>query len=161
MIARTGDLLDRVPHVSRREELALLDVDDASRAGCRDDQIGLPREERGNLQDVGDFGRARGLPGFVDVGQDRHASRFANAREDAQPFVDPRTAKGPRRRAVGLVVRRLEDVLHAGAAGDIAHGESEVDSVRLALDHARACNQEQRRAAPDRQAGELNRRHAA
>ena len=52
-----GDLLDRVPHVERREELSLLDVDDAPGAGRGDEQVGLPRQERRNLQDVGDLGR--------------------------------------------------------------------------------------------------------
>ena len=41
----------------------------------RDDQVGLPRQERGNLQHVGDLGDRRGLIGLVNVGQDRHAQR--------------------------------------------------------------------------------------
>ena len=53
------DLRDRVPHVVGREELALLDVDDAAGSRRGDEQIGLPREERGNLQHVGDLGGRR------------------------------------------------------------------------------------------------------
>ena len=89
------DLLDRVPHVERGEELALLEVHDPARARRGDDQIRLPDEERRDLEDVGDLGGARRLPRFVDVGQDRHARRLADAREDAQPFVDARAAERP------------------------------------------------------------------
>ena len=66
-------LRDRVPHVERREELALLDVDRAPGPRGGHDQVGLPGEERRNLQDVDDLGGRRRLRRLVDVGQDRHA----------------------------------------------------------------------------------------
>ena len=66
-------LRDRVPHVVGREELALLDVDDAAGPRRGDEQVGLPAEERRNLQDVGDLGGRRRLRRLVDVGEDRHA----------------------------------------------------------------------------------------
>ena len=79
-----------------REELSLLDVDDPPGARRGDEQIRLARQERRDLQDVGDLGRRRRLRGLVDVGQDRHAGRLADAREHAQPFVEARAAKRAR-----------------------------------------------------------------
>ena len=38
-----------------------------------DEQIGLAREERGNLQDVGDLGGAARPGRLVDVGEDRQS----------------------------------------------------------------------------------------
>ena len=75
-----------------------------------------------------------------------------------------RSRPGPRNerhgRPVRLVVGRFEDVLHAGALGDVADCERSLDGVRLALDHARAGDEQQRAARADRQAGELDRLHA-
>ena len=143
-----GDLGDRVAHVVGREELALLDVDDPVGARRRFEQVRLPREERRNLQDVGDLGDRRRVRGLVDVGQDRDAGALAHAREDAQALVEARAAERSSRRPVGLVVRGLEDVRDAGAAGDVADRDREVDRVRLALDDAGAGDEQQRTAPP-------------
>ena len=56
-VAGVDHLGDRVLHVVGREELTLLDVDDPAGLGRGDEQIGLPAEERGNLQHVGDLAR--------------------------------------------------------------------------------------------------------
>ena len=56
-------------------------------------QVGLPAQERRNLQDVGDFRRGPGLRGFVDVGQNRVAL-LLQARQDPQPLLQPGTAVG-------------------------------------------------------------------
>jgi hypothetical protein len=66
-------------HVGRRQELALLDVDDAAGARRRLDEIGLARQEGRDLQDVGDLGDRADLGGLVDVGEDRHAGGLAHA----------------------------------------------------------------------------------
>jgi hypothetical protein len=50
-----------MPHVARREKLALLDVYHPSRAGGGDQEIRLAGQECGNLQYVGDFGGGGGL----------------------------------------------------------------------------------------------------
>ena len=62
----------------RRHELALLDIDDAAGASGLHQQIGLAAEERGDLENVGGFGRGRGLRGLVNVGQNRNI-RLAHA----------------------------------------------------------------------------------
>ena len=52
--------------------------------GRRDQQIGLPRQERRNLQDVDHLGRRRRLRRLVDVGEHRHAELGLHPLEDAQ-----------------------------------------------------------------------------
>ena len=56
-VARVDRLCDRMLHIVRREKLSLLDVHDPSGLRGGDDEIGLTREKRGNLQHVGDVGR--------------------------------------------------------------------------------------------------------
>ena len=44
-------------HIIGREELTLLDVDDAAGLRGGDEQVGLAREKRRNLEHVRDFSR--------------------------------------------------------------------------------------------------------
>ena len=111
---------DCVAHVAGREELTLLDIDDPSRFRRGFEQIGLPREERGDLQDVGDARRLDRLRRLVDVGQDRDARRHRAPAENAQAFRQPGTAERLRGGAVGFVVRRFEDELDADSLRDVA-----------------------------------------
>ena len=83
-VARLADLGDRVPHVERGQELPLLDVDDLAGLRRRDQQVGLPRQEGGDLEHVGDGGDRRGLGGLVDVGEDGAAELGLHALEGAQ-----------------------------------------------------------------------------
>ena len=52
VVARRAHLVDRMDHVLRSDELAFLDVDGPSGAARCNQQVGLPAEERGYLQDV-------------------------------------------------------------------------------------------------------------
>ena len=57
-----GDhLLDRVAHVARRHELALLDVDGQAGRGAGHEQVGLPAQEGRHLQAVDDLRDRLGL----------------------------------------------------------------------------------------------------
>ena len=108
LVAGRAHLVDRVPHVERRQELALLEVDDPAGLRGRDDEVGLPREERRNLQDVGDLGGLRRLPGLVDVGQDRHADVVARrGRATARPASRP----GPRNEVSDVRLALSNDAL--------------------------------------------------
>ena len=104
-----------------------------------DDQIGLARQERRDLQHVGDLGHARrpAQASWMSVRIGTPA-RVADPAKHAKPFVEAGAAEGARRGPVRLVVRRLEDVRDAGAAGDVAERERDPDRVRFALDDARA-----------------------
>ncbi len=95
-VAGGADLLDGVTHVERRQKLALLQVDDLPGLRGRDDEVGLARQERGNLQDVRDFRRLRRLPGLMDVRQDRHPDLAAHPIERRKPGLDAQAAIGGR-----------------------------------------------------------------
>ena len=117
-----------------REELPLLDVDDPAGARRGDEQIGLPREERGNLQHVGDLGGRRGVRRLVDVGQDRHARRApARGARTRRPSSRP----GPRNDRPEVRLALSYDALKTywtparRAMSRIA--SASVDRVRLAL----------------------------
>ena len=125
-----------MPHVAWREELALLDVDRTAGRGRGDEQVGLPREKRGNLQDVRDFGGGCGLRGLVNVGQDRQPGPLAHLGKDGKSFCQSRSAEGRDRRAVGLVERGLEDHRHAGPPADLAKREGQIERMRPALNDA-------------------------
>src|SRR5262249_31405305 len=71
--------------------------------------------------------------------------------QDAQTFIESRPAKARKRRPVGFVVGRLEDVGKAQLSGHHADGLRHLEGVGLALDDARSRNQEKRRAATDRE----------
>jgi hypothetical protein len=72
------------PHVLRREELPLLDVDRLAAARNRMDEIGLAAQERRRLQHVDDRCHFGNVLGFVDVGQHRDADLRADVGEDSQ-----------------------------------------------------------------------------
>jgi hypothetical protein len=107
-VAGGGDLLGRQPEVVRRQELALLEVDDTARASGLEQEVGLAAEEGGDLEDIGDFGGRAGLPGLVNVREDGVARRL-DAGQDAEAFLEPRPAVGRDAGAVGLVERGFEN----------------------------------------------------
>ena len=123
-----------------RQELALLHVDRLCRClRRRDEQVGLAAEKRRNLQDVDDLRRRRRVRRLVNVGQHRQPGARLDLGERREARVETRTAKRRQRRAIGLVVRRLEDQRHIRARAAISRScERGLDGVRLALDHARA-----------------------
>ena len=79
-------------HIPRREELPLLDVDGASGLRGRIDQIGLTREQRGNLDHIDDLRRGAACDGsWMSVSTRTPTSRFTRARI-SRPSIRP----GPR-----------------------------------------------------------------
>ncbi len=64
---------DDLAHFQRRQELALFQVDDPSGRRRRRDQVRLPAQESGDLEDIHDFAGDGGLGFRVDIGQDRDA----------------------------------------------------------------------------------------
>ena len=78
---RHRDLPHRVAHVARREELALLDVHHPAGARRRDKQVGLPAEERRDLQDVHHAGHRLRLPtSWTSVSTGTPTARLTSAR---------------------------------------------------------------------------------
>jgi hypothetical protein len=99
-VARGRDLGHGVAHVGGRQKLPLLDVDYPAGTCGGHEQVGLPREERRDLQDVGDRGRRRRLAGLVDVGEDRQSGADLDLVERREAGVETGT---PERRARGAV----------------------------------------------------------
>jgi hypothetical protein len=150
-VARLLALPDGVRHVFRGDELRLLDVDDPAvprgRLGGRLHQVGLPREERRDLDDLADGGGRCGLGGFVDVGRHRQPRFFADAGKDLQALLQPRPAEAMDARAVRLVEARLEDERHVEPGRRLGQPPGRVEHELLALDDARSGDKQQRLAA--------------
>ena len=107
-----------IHHVAAREELCLLDVDDAARACGGYEQVGLAAEKGRNLEHVAHFAGGLGLPGLVNVGGDAQVMALAHVGEHLQAALQARPAERVERGAVGLVERGLEDDVGAQAAVD-------------------------------------------
>jgi len=62
------------------------------RASGGDEHVGLPAQERRNLQQVDDRGNRLGLIGRVKVGRYRNAGCGLDCGQNAQPVLQPRAA---------------------------------------------------------------------
>ena len=111
--ARIAGLFVGIEHVGARQELRLLDIHRPARLRGSDQQVGLAAEERGNLDHVDHFAHGRGLPRFMDVGQQLQPPLRAHVGEHPKPLFESGAAERRDRGAVGLVERRLEDDVRA------------------------------------------------
>ena len=159
VIAFGRHLVDGVPHVGWREKLSLLDVDRLARARSGDQEIGLTRQKRGNLKDVGHGRGSRGMRWFMNVGQDRQARSVADLGQHLHSGVEARTAERRAGGPVRFVVRGLEDHGHATVPGGVADGQCRVDRVLGALDHARTSDEDKGVPTADRERPDLDRIH--
>ena len=158
-VAFGGDFRDDVLHVVRREELALLHVDRLAGARGRDEEIGLPRQERRDLQDVDDRRRCRRVRGLVDVGEHRQPGPAPDLAKGREPGLQAGTAERGARRPVGLVVGRLEDDRHAAPCRDLLDLGRRLERMLRALDDARAQDEGERVPAADGEGAHLDRFH--
>ena len=149
VVSRGAHLVDGVADFGRRQELPLLDVDRATGAAGGDQEIGLPAEERRDLQHVQDKGSFIGLGGLVDVREERDAHFRLDRLQDAQALLQTGPTERLDRAPVGLVERGLEDVRDAAVARELREGAGHAQGVLLALDHARAGDERQGRAVAD------------
>ena len=109
---RRPNYVARVAREFGRGELRFFDIDNFSRLRRCNDEVGLAHEKGGNLDYVEDSSRRRDLRRFVYVTQDRDANLPLHFRQDAQPFRKSGSAERSKRRAVGLVIARLEHKTH-------------------------------------------------
>ena len=135
------ELVDDVAHVVGREELALLDIDDAARLSSRMQEIRLAAEERRNLEDVRDFARRLRLIALMDVRHDGDAELLLDFREPFKAFFETRAAEAVERGTVRLVKRRLEDIVDAEALADAFDRAADQERAFEALEHAGARKQ--------------------
>ncbi len=117
VITRLLALLQDVLHLLRCEKLRFLDVDHRTGLGHRHHQVGLPREEGRQLDDVADIGDRLRLPWLVHISNDRDTKGFLHFLEDLHALFQARAAEGGDRGAVGLVEARLEHVGNAELLG--------------------------------------------
>src|SRR6266436_10012793 len=144
-------LLHDVAHVPRRQKLRLLHIDNPAGLGRGDQQIGLPRQEGGNLQHVANFRRGSSLRRFMDVGEYGQFQFRLDFAENAQTFLQTRAAESFYRGAIGFVVGGFEDVGNSGIGGDLGNFFRHDPRVYFAFNHARARDQKKRIAAAEAQ----------
>ncbi len=131
-----------VVHVLRGEELPFLHVDCAAAFGRRDEQVGLPAKEGGNLQDIDDLGGLLHLGNVMDVGEHRAAEPFFDGSQDFQPLRQARPAKRFAAGPVGLVERRLENERNAQVGGQLDEMLRDGHRQRLRFKNARPGDEE-------------------
>ena len=134
VVALARHLGDRVTHVVRRQELALLDVDHRADARGGDEQIRLPREERRICSTSAICAAGAACDSFVDVRQDRQPGACLHISKRLQTRLEAWAAERRPRCAVGFVERRFEDDRHTAARGDLAQRGRQLQRVRRALD---------------------------
>src|ERR1043165_407166 len=131
-------LLDDVARVPGREELPLLDVDGAARLAGGDNQVRLTAEEGRDLQNVRDARGLFDLRNVVNVGGHGQARLLFDCAQRFESFADAWAAVGGVRRAVGLVVGSLEDVVESRVARPLPALARNHQRVLARLDDARA-----------------------
>ena len=134
---------DRVLHVPRGNELALLDIHRPPAQRGRNDQVGLAAKERWYLKHVDDL-RHRGDVGhLMHIGQHRDMNLVFYFSENAQAFLHARTSITADGRAVRLVVRSLENKRKIQRANHAFDNLRHTQSVVFAFDDTRPRDQEQ------------------
>src|SRR5688572_2711964 len=134
--ARAGSFRDYLTHILRSQELAFLDVDDFARLNCGMNQVSLPAEKGGNLEDIrgaaGDFR----LHFSMDIGEDGHAALLADASEDGETLLDARAAKGRAGGAVGLVEAGFENAGNRQIPTEFLQKGGDLEAELFTLDYA-------------------------
>ena len=136
-------LVDNIHHVTRRQELTLLDIDRLAAGGHGMNEIGLATEESRGLQDVDRGGHRHNIVNTVHISQHRDANLSLHFGKNAQACLQPQATRRLAGATVGLVVRRLEDVIHAEPRADFPHGASDIQAQLQRLRRARAGYQKQ------------------
>src|SRR4029077_11778559 len=90
-ISRGCYFIGSMPEILWGNELAFLNIHNPTRAARLGEQVRLPAEESGNLEDVGYLGDGAGLRRLMDVGQNRKA-RGLPPRKNPQTFDQPGTS---------------------------------------------------------------------
>ena len=148
-IAGADDLGDHVLHVPGREELPLLDVDDAPGSRRGDQEIRLTAKEGRDLQDVDGFGDVRALAGLMHVGENGHSELLADVGEDRERLVEAEPSLRLERGAVRLVERALVDEADVELAGELVQRTGHVEGVLAAFERARSGDQGELRVVPE------------
>src|ERR1700730_6455276 len=102
-------LFHSMPHVPRRHELSLLDIDRAAAERSRYHEISLAAQKCRDLKHINDFRDLSDVGHFVNIRKNQNLKFVFDLFQNAKTFLQSRTAKAADRRAVRFVVTCLED----------------------------------------------------
>ena len=94
VVATFPELLDQIAHLLWAQELRLFNVDHAARLSHRTDQVSLPCQKSGQLNDVCHLGRLDRFFWAVHIGNDRNAIGVFDRLKNRKPFFNPRPSIG-------------------------------------------------------------------
>ncbi|EJK90743.1 hypothetical protein UUU_23280 [Klebsiella pneumoniae subsp. pneumoniae DSM 30104 = JCM 1662 = NBRC 14940] len=126
-------LIDDVAHLTRADELRLLDVDHRPGLRHRFHQVSLAREESRKLDHVHHVSYRLRLAGFMNVGDDFHAKGLLQLLENLHPFFQTRPTIGVDGGTVGFIKGGFEDVGNTKLLrnGDIMFADTHRQVARL------------------------------
>jgi hypothetical protein len=145
------EFVRNISNIPRREELPLFHVHCPAGFGGRSNQIGLPTEERWNLQKIDELAGRLRVVWRMDVSRHRHGQFIPDFPEQSTTGFQSQAAIRFYRSAIRLVVGSLEDPPNAQSIADLLQIGGNREDEFLGLDHARA-KYIHRPAAPDFQA---------
>jgi len=130
-------------HVPRRDKLALLYIDSATRSSSGEEQVRLAAEEGRDLQHIHSIGDRGAIFHLMDIGKHRQPCGFGHATQDAAAFRKARPTKAADRGAIGLVITGFEYIGDAEIAGDALDGVCHLARVSFALNNARPSDEKE------------------
>ena len=142
-VARVDHLLRRKTHRVRRQKLPLFNVHDPPRMRRRDQQVRLSTEEGRDLQHVHKLRRQGRLMRLVNIRHGRDAQPLAHLAEDAERALIADAREGVNTRSIRLAIRPLEDIRDTQPGRDLRHTLRNAQRHLLALNHARAGQEEE------------------
>ena len=135
---------DGVLGISRREELAFLDVDATFGARGSLNQIGLPTEKCRDLQHIANFSNGPALRNIVNVGEHRNAEGAFDFGERGKTTFQTGTAKAVAGGAVGFVETGFENKRQTEVSANADEHFGGAERQDFVFDDARPGDDEQR-----------------
>jgi len=138
-----------VTHFLRREELALLYIHHFACLRRCNEQVGLPAEERGNLEYIHNLPRLDSLFFRVNIRQDRKAQLIFHLLQRRQPFFKTRSAIRRDGGPVRFVEGRFEYIRNAQRLGNLGDARRGLQHELFTLNDTRPGNQKRPIPRPD------------
>ena len=142
-VARVDHLLRRKTHRIRRQKLSLFNVHDPPRMRRRDQQVRLSTEEGRDLQHVHKLRCQGRLMRLVNIRHGRDAQPLAHLAENTERPLVTDAREGINARSIRLAIRPLEDIRDTQSGRDLRHTLRNAQRHLLALNHARAGQEEE------------------
>jgi len=103
LVATFSELINDVAHLTRADELGLLDVDDRAGFRHRFHQVSLTRQERGQLDHINHFRYRLRLGRFMHIGDNFDAESLLQLLENLHPLFQAWATIGVNRGAVRFI----------------------------------------------------------